>query len=92
MALQLLRAIWLAPSGRVERLFLTGEFLLFFCVLNLPVGAGIRGDLTVNLREAWVERRWRRLAGLIALGGLIYPLHNRVTRALYRLLRKARLQ
>jgi Glycosyl transferase family 2 len=87
LTLQMLRSIWLSPAGAASRAMLAGEFLVLFCVLNVPVGASIHGDLGANLREAWSGRRWRKLGGLIGLGVLIYPVHNRVSRALYRMFR-----
>ena len=89
MTVEMVRSIWRWPGGTVRKFMLTVEFLFIFCVLNRPVGAGIRKDLTVNLRRALSEGKWRMLATLIALGVLIYPLHNRATRAVYRLFRRA---
>jgi Glycosyl transferase family 2 len=89
LTLQMLRSILLSPAGTASRIILAGEFLLRFCVLNVPVGASIRGDLGANIHEAWSARRWRRVASLIGLGALVYPVHNRASRALYRLLRRA---
>jgi glycosyltransferase involved in cell wall biosynthesis len=88
LTLELLRSISLAPVGRAEKLGLTVEFLLRFCVLNVPMVAGIRRDITSSIKREWSERRWRRLAVLLGVGVLVYPLHNRFTRWLYRLGRR----
>jgi glycosyltransferase involved in cell wall biosynthesis len=89
LTLQMVRAIGLSPAGAASRALLVGQFLVLFCLLNVPVGASIRGDLGANIREAWAARKLRRLAGLCGLAALIYPVHNRATRGLYRLLRRA---
>lgn len=89
LTLELLRSIWLAPVGTAEKLGLTAEFMLRFCVLNVPMVAGIRRDLTPSIKRAWSERSWGQLGVLLAVGALVYPLHNRVTRALYRGSRRA---
>jgi len=84
LTLELLRSISLAPVGRPEKLGLTVEFLLRFCVLNVPMVAGIRRDITSSIKHEWSARSWRRLAVLLGVGLLVYPLHNRFTRWLYR--------
>jgi hypothetical protein len=88
LTVELLRSIWLAPLGRVEKVALTGEFMLRFCVLNVPMVAGIRRDLTPSIRRAGAQRHWRQLVVLLAVGALVYPLHNRVTRSIYRFSRR----
>jgi glycosyltransferase involved in cell wall biosynthesis len=90
LTLELLRSIWLAPAGGAEKAVLTGEFLLRFCVINVPVAAGIRKDLTTNIGEAGRGREWGRLAVLLAVGLLVYPLHNRLSRGVYRFGRRLR--
>lgn len=87
LTVELLRSIWLAPVGRTEKVALTAEFMLRFCVLNVPMVAGIRRDLTPSIRRAWSQRHWRQLIVLLSIGALVYPLHNRVTRSIYRFAR-----
>ncbi|HEV3217973.1 MAG TPA: glycosyltransferase [Vicinamibacterales bacterium] len=84
LTVELLRSIWLGPAGRFEKLILTGVFMLRFCVLNVPLAAGIRRDLTPTIKRAWSRRAWRQLAVLLVIGVLIYPIHNRLSRAVYR--------
>jgi hypothetical protein len=88
LAVELLRSIWLSPAGNFEKLLLTYEFLVRFCVLNLALAAGIRRDLTNTIRSAWSQRQWGRLFVLIGLGILVYPIHNRVARSVYRGVRR----
>lgn len=88
LALELLRSIWLVPVGNLEKLSLTYEFLLRFCVLNLDTAAGVRKDLSRTLRLAWAQRKWGRLAVGLGLGVLVYPIHNRLGRSVYRASRR----
>jgi glycosyltransferase involved in cell wall biosynthesis len=90
LTLELLRSIWLAPVSAFEKVILTNEFMLRFCVVNVPVAAGIRKDLTVNIKQSWGGREWGRLTVLLAVGVLVYPLHNRMSRSLYRFGRRVR--
>jgi glycosyl transferase family 2 len=88
LAVELLRSIWLSPLGRVEKLGVTYELLINFCVMNLASAAGVRRDLTKTIGTAWSQRRWGRLFVLFGLGILVYPIHNRVTRHVYRGMRR----
>lgn len=90
LTLELLRSVWLSPGGVFEKLVLTFEFVLRFCIINVPVAAGIRKDITANIKEAWSAREWGRLSVLLGVGVVVYPLHNRVSRALYRSRRRLR--
>lgn len=90
LTLELLRSIWIAPTDSGEKVLLTLEFLLRFCVVNVPVAAGIRKDITTNIREAWHARQWRKLWVLLAIGILVYPVHNRLSRSVYRFGRRVR--
>jgi hypothetical protein len=85
MTLELLRSIWLAPMGWVKKVLFSADFMLHFCLLNVAVAAGIRLDVTRTMRRALSQRAWGRLAVLLAIGALVYPVHNRVARGLYRL-------
>jgi Glycosyl transferase family 2 len=84
LTVELLRSIWLAPAGWVERLLLSAEFMLHFCLLNVPLAAGIRRDLTSSIRQAWSLRAWGRLVVLVSVGLLVYPVHNQLARSVYR--------
>jgi hypothetical protein len=88
MTIELLRSIWLAPMGWLKKVLFSVEFMIHFCLLNVAVAAGIRLDLTHTMRRAWSQRAWGRLAVLVAIGALVYPVHNRVTRGLYRLAKR----
>jgi glycosyltransferase involved in cell wall biosynthesis len=90
LAVELLHSIWLAPAGTLGKLLLTYEFLLRYCALNLAIGAGIRIDLTRSIRGAGRDRNWGRWAALIGIGILVYPIHSRLGRSLYRGFRRLR--
>jgi glycosyltransferase involved in cell wall biosynthesis len=83
MTIEMLRAIWLAPYRFPTRLALAVSFLVNFCVLNWRVAAHLRRDLARNIRTALHEKRWGRSAMLLVVGALVYPLYNRLSRALY---------
>jgi hypothetical protein len=90
LTLELLRSIWMAPTTWFEKVRLTNEFMLRFCVVNVPVAAGIRKDITANISQAWSLRQWRRLVVLLSVGLLVYPFHNRFGRSVYRFQRRLR--
>ena len=90
LAIELLRAIWLAPFGVLTRLGFVGSFLLDFCVLNWRVAAHLRRDLGRNIGTALRERRWGRFAVLLVMGVLVYPIYNRFTRAVFNRFRRDR--
>jgi glycosyltransferase involved in cell wall biosynthesis len=90
MAVEMLRAVWLAPYSLMKRLVLVMSFLLNCCVLNHYLGNAIRSDLTPSTRTALHEKRLGRLAALVLIGIFIYPSYNRLTRALYRWVRPLR--
>jgi glycosyltransferase involved in cell wall biosynthesis len=90
LTLELLRSIWIAPAGRLEKLALTAEFMLRFCIVNVPVAAGIRKDITMNIKDAWQRRKWGRLAVMTGIGALVYPVHNRLMRSVVRSGRRLR--
>jgi glycosyltransferase involved in cell wall biosynthesis len=90
LTLELLRSIWIAPVSWPEKVLLTGEFVLRFCIVNVPVAAGIRKDISANIREAFSKRAWGTVAVLLGVGAVVYPLHNRVSRSLYRSGRRLR--
>lgn len=84
MTLELLRAVMESPHPFPTRLLLLASFVLNFCTLNKAVAAAIRSDLLANIRSAAREGKWGRVVTLATVGALIYPLHNPLTRALYR--------
>ena len=83
LAIELLRAIWLAPFPVPTRLAFAASFLVNFCVLNWRVAAHLRRDLGRSIGTALRERRWGRSAMLLVMGALVYPIYNRFTRALF---------
>jgi glycosyltransferase involved in cell wall biosynthesis len=83
MTVELLRAIWLSPHRLPTRLALAASFLVNFCVLNWRVAAHLRRDLAKNITASWRDKRWGRSAMLLVIAAAVYPLYNRVTRALY---------
>jgi glycosyltransferase involved in cell wall biosynthesis len=87
MAVEMLRAVWLAPYVVPTRLVLVMSFLVNCCVLNHYLGNAIRSDLTPSIRTALHARRFGRLAALLLIGFFVYPSYNRLTRALYRRVR-----
>jgi glycosyl transferase family 2 len=87
LTLELLRAIWLAPCSVPKRLALAASFVFNFCVLNWRVAAHLRRDLAHNISISWGERRWGRAAVLLVVGALVYPVYNRLTRAVFNLAR-----
>jgi glycosyltransferase involved in cell wall biosynthesis len=90
MAVELLRAVWLAPYSIPTRLALVMSFLMNCCVLNHYLGNAIRSDLTPSIQSALRDRRLQRFASLIVIGAFVYPSYNRLTRALYRRVRSRR--
>jgi hypothetical protein len=84
MTLELLRAVMLSPHPLPARLLLLASFVLNFCMLNKAVAAAIRGDLRPTIRSAARDGKWGRVITLATVGALIYPLHNPLTRAVYR--------
>jgi len=90
LTLELLRSIWIVRAGRFEKVLLTMAFMLWFCVVNVPVAAGIRKDITTHIAQAWHGRQWGKLAVLLGVGVLVYPLHNRFSRSIYRFVRRRR--
>ena len=90
LAIELLRAIWLAPFPVPTRLAFAGSFLVNFCVLNWRVAAHLRRDLGRNIGTALRERRWGRFAVLLVMGVLVYPIYNRFTRAVFNRFRRDR--
>lgn len=89
MAIEMLNAIWLAPHPAPTRLALAASFLVNFCVLNWRVAAHLRRDLARNIGTSLREKRWGRSAMLIVIGALVYPVYNRLTRALFNRARRA---
>ncbi len=87
MTLELSRGIWLAPLNRLHRAALVGELLVELCVFNGLVGSGIRNDLRPNLSAAWRDRKFGRVAALISMAMLVFPVQNRLVRGAYRLVR-----
>jgi glycosyltransferase involved in cell wall biosynthesis len=90
LVMEMLRAIWLAPYGVPTRLALANSFVFNFCLVNWRVAAHLRRDLGRNIRIALRERRWGRSAVLLVIGALVYPVYNRVTRALFRRARRTK--
>jgi glycosyltransferase involved in cell wall biosynthesis len=90
MAVEMLRAVWLAPYLVPKRLVLVMSFLVNCCTLNHYLGNAIRSDLTPCTRTALREKRFGRVAALLLIGTFIYPTYNRLTRALYRWVRPLR--
>lgn len=87
MTLELARSIWLAPLNALPRLALIGRLVLQLCVFNGMVGLGIRNDVRPNAAAAWKDRRFGRLAALIVMAALVFPVQNRLVRGAYRLVR-----
>jgi glycosyltransferase involved in cell wall biosynthesis len=87
MALEMLRAVWLAPYSIPTRLVLVVTFLVNCCVLNHYLGNAIRSDVTPSIRNARREKKFGRFAALLLIGCFVYPAYNRLTRALYRRVR-----
>jgi hypothetical protein len=88
MTLELLRSIWLAPAGWAKKVLYSAGFMINFCLLNVMVAAGIRTDVTQTIKRAAAQKAWGRLAVLLAIGALVYPVHNRVTRGAFRLVKR----
>jgi len=84
LTIELLRAIWLAPFRMPTRIAMAASFLMNFCVLNWRVAAHLRRDLGANVRASMRDKKWGRSAVLLLISAMVYPLYNRVTRALYR--------
>jgi glycosyltransferase involved in cell wall biosynthesis len=89
MTIEMLRAIWLAPLSAPARLGLAVSLVVNFCVLNWRVAAHLRRDLVHNIRAALSDKRWGRFALLLVVGALVYPVYNRLTRAVFNRARRA---
>jgi hypothetical protein len=89
MTIEMLRAIWLAPLGAITRIGLGASFVVNFCVLNWRVATHLRRDLAHNIRSAMSEKRWGRSAVLLVVGALVYPVYNRLTKAVFNRARRA---
>lgn len=92
MAVEMLRAVWLAPNPIPTRLVLVMSFLLNCCVLNHYLGNAIRSDLTPSIGAALRAKRFGRVTALLLIGAFVYPSYNRLTRALYRRARPLRVE
>ena len=88
MALELARSIWLAPLGAARRLGLIAQLMVQFCVFNGLAGSGMARDVLPTTAAAWRERRFGRVAALLMIALLVFPVHNRVVRAAHRLVRR----
>jgi glycosyltransferase involved in cell wall biosynthesis len=87
MTIELARGIWLAPINSLHRAALIAQLVVQLCIFNGLVGSGIRNDVGRNLRAAWSDRRFGRVAALIVMGALVLPVQNRLVRAAYRRVR-----
>jgi glycosyltransferase involved in cell wall biosynthesis len=87
MTLELARGIWLAPLNRLHKAALIGQLVVQLCVFNGLVGSGIRNDIRPNLAAAWGDRKFARIAALISMAVLVFPVQNRLVRGAYRLFR-----
>ena len=87
MALELTRAIHLAPLSSPRRAGLIVQLLIQICVLNGLVGSGIRANVVPSAGAAWADRRWIRFAVLVVMAALVFPVQNRLVRGAYRLVR-----
>ena len=84
MTLELLRSIWQGPAGPIKKILFSAGFIVNFCLVNISMAAGVRTDVTRSIKAALSQRAWGRLAVLFAVGALVYPVHNRLVRGLYR--------
>ncbi|MFI5284060.1 MAG: hypothetical protein ACHQ0J_13170, partial [Candidatus Dormibacterales bacterium] len=89
LAVELLRSIWLAPYTMSARVALCASFLVNFCLLNWRVAAHLRRDLASSLGVAARDKKWGRWALLLLMAALVYPVYNRVTRAVFNRARRA---
>jgi glycosyltransferase involved in cell wall biosynthesis len=87
MALELARAVQLAPLGSLRKAGLAALLLAQLCVFNGLVGSGIRANVLPSAGAAWAERRWARFAVLVLMAALVFPVQNRLVRGAYRLVR-----
>lgn len=87
MTIELLRSVRLAPLGGAQKAALIVQLVIQLCVFNGLVGSGIRNDVRPNMAAAWTDRRLGRLGALIVMAALVFPLHNRLVRGAYRLMR-----
>jgi hypothetical protein len=88
MALELARSIWLAPLGTTRRLALIAQLMIRFCVFNGLAGSGMTKDVLPTAAAAWRERRFGRFAALLVIALLVFPVHNRLVRGVYQLVRR----
>jgi hypothetical protein len=83
LALEMARAIRLAPIGRAERALLTARFLTRFCLLNHTIRGYIRQDVGRSMRRAFRAHRYGRATALLAMAAAIYPVQHRLGKAVY---------
>ena len=88
LTLELLRSIWLAPVAPIQKPVLSAVLIYRFVIVNLAVQAGVRNDIGATIKHSFRHAGIGRLAVLLMLAALVYPLHNRLTRAVYRLGRR----
>jgi len=88
LTLELLRSIWLAPVAPIQKPVLSAVLIYRFVIVNLAVQAGVRNDIGATIKHSVRHPGIGRLAVLLMLAALVYPLHNRLTRAIYRLGRR----
>jgi hypothetical protein len=87
MALELARAIQLAPLSSPRKTALICLLLIQLCVFNGLVGSGIRANVLPSASAAWAERRRARFAVLMVMAALVFPVQNRLVRSAFRLVR-----
>jgi hypothetical protein len=62
--------------------------MIEFCVFNGLAGSGMTKDALPTAAAAWRDRRFGRVAALLVIALLVFPVHNSVVRGAYRLLRR----
>jgi len=90
LALEMAHGIAVAPIGRREKLALTAQFLLQFCLLNHTVRGYLRRDVARSARESLARRRYRRALALLVLAAAVYPIQHEFGKAVFQRVRGLR--
>jgi glycosyltransferase involved in cell wall biosynthesis len=90
LAMEMAHSIAMAPIGRREKLTLTTQFVVRFCLLNHTVRRYLRRDVARSAREALSGHRYGRALALAGLAAAIYPIQHEFGKAVVQRVRALR--
>lgn len=73
LTLELCRSIWLAPLGATEKLSLTFQFLLDFCVRNALFRIGLYREGLSGAADAWRRGQYALFLGQLSIAAVVIP-------------------